>query len=323
MQGDTIQVLTFPWRYLSVFIAITIVFTAIAIVCFRHRPIRLLGFVFLFGALGIGGVGLPAMLTDHITITSHGISTTRGFWWAPIKEEFAFSDVDTILATTTHDSSGHSHPVWDVHLRDGHVQQITTGDLWTMHEPQIIAQLHAHNIEVIGASTTNGHSKLFITQIAVPLVGCALIISWIAFQIYHHRKSASAPPPPPVTSQTKGTRTLFKFDVPEIAQLPPAEQEKLLSTCFNNPDVQAAFTHYWQRPVQWAVAPCAIFAIIAAVRDWNILWLIAICAPTTYVLLLLIRPRYKRQLIGAVRAHLLVELSKQPPSPNDNTSSPS
>jgi hypothetical protein len=319
MQGDTTQVLTFPWNYLFIFIAITLVFSAVAFLCFRYRPTRLLGFVFLFGALAIGGVGLPAMFTDRITITSRGLSSTRGFWWSPVKEEFAFDDVDVILATTSRDSSGHSHPVWDVHLRDGHIQPMTTGDLWHIHGKQIMAELHSHGIEVLGATTMTKENptKSLITQVGLPLVAVALMISWIAFQIYYHRKSAAAPPP--VSSQSKGSVIVCKFDVPEIAHLPGAEQEKLLSNCMSNPAVQTAFTRYCQRPAQWALAPVVIIAIVSAVKEWNVWWMVGACVVIALMLILIIRPIFKRQLIAATRAHLVAEISKQSPASTDNT----
>lgn len=251
------------------------------------------------------------MLTDRITITSHGVSTARGFWWSPIKEEFAFADVDTIISTTSRDSSGHWHPVWDVHLRDGRVQQMTIGDLWLIHAEEIRTQLHAHGIEVFGQTTTRNNSRSLITQVGLPLIAIALITSWIGFQIYYRRKSASTPPP--ISPQTQGTITLFKFDVPEIAHLPLTEQEKLLSTCMSNPAVQAAYYRYWQRPGQWALAPTAIIGIVSGVKDWSLWWMIGACLTLMIPLFLIIRPIYKRQLIAVTRAYLLAEIARKSP----------
>jgi hypothetical protein len=319
MHGDTTQVLTFPWGYLFIFIAATLAFSALAVLCFRYRPTRLLGFVFLLGALAIGGVGLPAMFTDRITITSRGLSSTRGFWWSPVKEEFAFGDVDAIIATRSRDSSGHSQPVWDVHLRDGHIQRMTTGDLWRIHEKQIMAELKSHDIKVLGAGTgtKENSKKSLITQVGLPLVAVALMISWIAFQIYYHRKSAAAPPP--VLPQGKGSVILCKFDVPEIAHLPVADQERILSNCMSNPAVQTAFKRYWQRPAQWALAPVIVIAIVGAVKEWNVWRLVGACVVIALILILFIRPIFKRQLIAATRAHLLAEISKQPQASTDGT----
>jgi hypothetical protein len=129
---DTLE-FTFSTGVRFIPVAVTILFLALAIFLFRKRGLRRFGFIPLAIALIAGGLIAPAMFRDRVSVTATEITSTRGFWFAPSQEGFAYRDVDLVYLTHSRDRKGRHSPAWGVRYHDGHEHLITLGDLWDSH----------------------------------------------------------------------------------------------------------------------------------------------------------------------------------------------
>jgi hypothetical protein len=146
---DTLE-FTFSTGVLLIPIAVTIPFLALAIFLFRKRGVRRFGFFPLAISLIAGGLFAPALFLDRVSVTPTEITTTRGFWFAPSHEGFVYKDVDFIFLTHDRDPKGRHSPAWEVHYLDGHNHLIPLGDLWDIHEAQIMEIAKSHGIKFLG-----------------------------------------------------------------------------------------------------------------------------------------------------------------------------
>jgi hypothetical protein len=95
---------------------------------------------------------------------------------------------------------------------------------------------------------------------------------------------------------------LFKFDVPEIARLEAQEQQRILDLCWASPLVQEAWKRYWGRPLQFSLIPIVPLTVYWTISDRNLGLLMAIVVPIAVGSSFMIRPYYRRRLVGALRA---------------------
>ena len=307
MQESPTAIFTFPLKIVLIPVAAAVVCLVLAILFFRKRGIRALGFLFLFLALVAGGVIAPLMFTDRITVTPTEISTTKGLWPNRWKEGFAFEDVEMVAMTSSRGSGGRWTATWQVHYRDGRTQEIVVGDLWRSNEDRIKTLIESHGVTFLDA---RGNRPSYFGFDTIRLIVMAVIvIAMIALQLWYKRysrKAAAAQQPQTPQKQI----TLFKFDLPEIAALPETERQKVTAAFSTNQAIQTALNHYWQRPLQWAMGPCLIIAIYGGIQDIGLGRILFWCVLITLAVIFLVRPWYKRKLIETIQREVRAEIAR-------------
>jgi hypothetical protein len=109
--------------------------------------------------------------------------------------------------------------------------------------------------------------------------------------------------------------TLFRIDIPEIADLSQEEQQRVLDWCWNSAPVQQVWKSYWSRPLQFSLIPIVPLAVYWVVTDRGMGPLFAIVIPLALVCSFSLRPYYKKRLVATVRecaASRLRELASMP-----------
>src|SRR5947209_9457470 len=101
---------------------------------------------------------------------------------------------------------------------------------------------------------------------------------------------------------------LFRFKIPEIAQLPPDEQERIIDLCWRSVPVQEAWKRYWSRPFQLLLVPIVLIALYWSFANKSPGVLLAIILPVTVMLVFTIRTFYRKRLTEAVRQVALAQL---------------
>ena len=109
--------------------------------------------------------------------------------------------------------------------------------------------------------------------------------------------------------------TLFRIDIPEIADLSLDEKQRVLDWCWNSAPVQQAWKLYWGRPLQFSLIPIVPLAVYWFATDQGIGTLLAIVFPLALLCSFSLRPYYKKRLIRILRecaASRLRELASMP-----------
>jgi len=319
MQGSQTVIFTFPLKVVMIPVAAALVCLVLAILFFRKRGIRAIGFIFLFLALMAGGLIAPMMFTDRVTVTPQDISATKGFWLNRWKEGFAYEDVEMIEMTSSRTSGGRWTATWQLHYRDGRTQQIVLGDLWRSNEDRIKTLIDSHlngriktlvgDAGVTFVDDRDNRPSYFGADAIRLIVMAVIVIAWLAIYFWfrrYSRKAAAASPPQAAQKQI----TLFKFDLPEIAALPEIQREKVIAAFSTNQAIQTAINHLWNRPLQWAMGPCAIIVVYGAIKDIGFGHILLWCVPITLAVFLLVRPWYKRKLIQTIQREVRAEIAR-------------
>jgi len=109
---------------------------------------------------------------------------------------------------------------------------------------------------------------------------------------------------------------LFKFRVPELAQLPPEEQQRVLALCWESDSVQTAWRRYWERPLQLPFVPIIAVAIYGALANLSLGLLLLISIPMGFIGFFIVRRCYRGPLVSALRAAAVSRLPQaSPPEP--------
>jgi hypothetical protein len=109
--------------------------------------------------------------------------------------------------------------------------------------------------------------------------------------------------------------TLFRIDIPEIADRSQEEQQRVADWCWNSAPVQRAWKLYWSRPLQFSLIPIVPLAVYWTVTNRGMGTLFAIVLPLALVGTFSLRPYYKKRLVATVRecaASRLRELASMP-----------
>ena|SRR2546425_11404860 len=109
---------------------------------------------------------------------------------------------------------------------------------------------------------------------------------------------------------------LFKFRIPEIAHLPPEEQQRVLTLCWESDTVQAAWGRCWARPLQLPFIPIIAVAIYGALANLSLGLMLLISLPMGFIGFFIVRRFYRGPLISALRAAVISQLAAaSPPEP--------
>src|SRR6476469_4014774 len=114
---------------------------------------------------------------------------------------------------------------------------------------------------------------------------------------------------------SKSQITLFRVDIPEIANLSQEEQQRVVEWCWNSAPVQQAWKLYWSRPPQFSLIPIFPLTVYWVVTERGMGALFAIVIPLALICTFSIRPIYKKRLVATVRecaASRLRELASIP-----------
>ena len=90
----------------------------------------------------------PCLIKDHITITSHSYDMRTGFWFDPTVRHFEFKDVNYIAMGYWTDIKGQRNTQWEVHLQNGSVVAVPTGNLWQSNRERIIKLLRERGVRI-------------------------------------------------------------------------------------------------------------------------------------------------------------------------------
>ena len=99
----------------------------------------------IFGAIAETLFG-PGLIFDRIVITGHGYSVRTGFWFAPKTRQFEFKEVDFITEGFWTDAKGRRNKRWDVHMKNGDILDVPTGDLWRLNKKRIVQLLQERGV---------------------------------------------------------------------------------------------------------------------------------------------------------------------------------
>jgi len=106
---------------------------------------------------------------------------------------------------------------------------------------------------------------------------------------------------------------LFKFRIPELAHLPPEEQQRVLALCWESDPVQAAWRRYWARPLQLPFLPIIAVAIYGALANLSLGLMLLISIPMGFIGFFIVRRCYRGPLVSALRAAAVSRLPQASP----------
>ena len=115
-----------------------------------RKDIRRWGYPSLFMATVLAVIVAPNMYCDYIAVTDTGYTINTGFFFAPNRHRFSYSDVEFVLNTTRKDVTGHDYHVWEVHYVSGTTEDFPLGDLWRLNQAAILRLLHQHGVRCRG-----------------------------------------------------------------------------------------------------------------------------------------------------------------------------
>ncbi len=149
--SDTV-VLTFSRtvRILLVAVPGTIVggCAVVALLLFMRPSLRWLGAlpaVAAIGLLGLTGLIVPGIIADTVTITSTSVTQKTGFWFAPHTKGFDYAGTEYVQVIDER-MRGRVQKIWRVQHRDGSVQVLDPGDLWSNNDALVIEELRRRGV---------------------------------------------------------------------------------------------------------------------------------------------------------------------------------
>ena len=135
--------------YIAVIPALIALVPIIPGILLAQRPtLRMLGLVLI----GVGAIFAfvfgPMLFLDHVVVDDSGVRQRTGFWFAPTRKGFEFSEVAAIRVERTLTRRGVVNPIWHVQRVDGRTLQLDPGDLWEAHRDEIQREIRARGIRV-------------------------------------------------------------------------------------------------------------------------------------------------------------------------------
>lgn len=107
---------------------------------------RIVGSVFLFFAVGLACLALPAVAICDLSVSSQGLVHTAGLAWAPDTRRVEFASLSSItIVRPEHDRNEF---VLEFHLKDGQVTSIPESTLLAAALPDVLAQAQRAKVPI-------------------------------------------------------------------------------------------------------------------------------------------------------------------------------
>ena len=101
---------------------------------------------------------------------------------------------------------------------------------------------------------------------------------------------------------------LSRFTIPEMASLPPAEQQRLLETVWKSRSVLSAWNRCCTRTLAWPFLPVFPIAIYAAIEKISTLRFLLIILPIIFLGQFSLRRYYMQRFMAVFRNEVLAQL---------------
>lgn len=137
--GEIIKTFKFSSYILAIPLIGTIISFVLTILCLRRKDLRVISIIPIIFMVAGGALFLPGMIMDKIVVTEHSIYHTKGFWFYPTVSGFEFEGIESIrradqVSYVRKEQVG----VWVISYKNGKSIEIEPGDLWDIHEDEII-----------------------------------------------------------------------------------------------------------------------------------------------------------------------------------------
>jgi len=123
------------------------VILSVGIALARHKKLRRFGVVLAGLAVIEGGLAVPSMWRDRVTVSPLGVHQTTGAWFSPTEKGFQFADITSVKIHAV-DDGRHTNRHWLVRYRDGRLEDIDPGDVWEDNEAVVVDRVSAAGVKV-------------------------------------------------------------------------------------------------------------------------------------------------------------------------------